>query len=543
MPVPLRVLLVEAHPGDLSRGVDVLRRGGFEVESRGGKSAEALREALPLGPWDVLLCAEDVPGLAPGAAVEVLRAGGVDLPLLVLSARHDERVAGEVMRAGARDFFPSGALERLPAAVAREVEQARLRREYTRVVGERSLLARAGEALARSLDFQETLDQVVRLVVPELADWCLVYCPDEHGGLKLMALAHEDPERVARGFQLDRLFPLLPEATRGPMAVWRTGEAQLIPDVDPSWLEVLSRSPEHLRVMLGMGLRSVIHVPLLGRLGAQGVMSLCITGSRERFTPADLALCQDVARPAPPGPANAPPSSPRPGGPPHAAHHAGAAIELARAALARRGLAGVGRAVGAEPAPGAAVGHVGGDVAGRVAAVHGRVAVVARVGGPGRAGGRGVRALRGGGPGGGVRVAAGAGARAGGLLGPAAGGAGGVELHRQRPQVRPTPTGGRVGTGRGRTGARGSGGPGHRHSGRAVGAHLRALRPGGVLALVWGPGPGAVPGAPGRRGPRRPGVGRAARGRRRAFHPGAASGGSRTRGRRRTQLTHVPSVR
>ncbi|ATB29493.1 sensor histidine kinase [Melittangium boletus] len=296
MPVTLRVLLVEARPGDLSRGVEVLRQGGFEVESHGVASAEALRAALSLGPWEVLLCAEDVPGLTPGAAVDVLRAAGVDLPLLVLSARRGEHAAGEVMRAGARDSFPLDGLERLPAAVAREVEQARLRREYTRVVGERSLLARAGEALARSLEFQETLEQVVRLVVPELADWCLVYCPDEHGGLKLMALSHEDPERVARGFELDRLFPLLPDATRGPMAVWRTGEARLIPDVDPSWLETLARSPEHLRVMLGMGLRSVIHVPLLGRLGPQGVMTLCATGSRAGFTPADLALCQDVAR-------------------------------------------------------------------------------------------------------------------------------------------------------------------------------------------------------------------------------------------------------
>ena len=64
--------------------------------------------------------------------------------------------------------------------------------------------------------------------------------------------------------------------------MWRSGEPQLLPDVPASRLEALARSPEHLRRMLDLGLRSVIHVPLLGRTGSLGVMTLGTTSHRPR---------------------------------------------------------------------------------------------------------------------------------------------------------------------------------------------------------------------------------------------------------------------
>ena len=42
-------------------------------------------------------------------------------------------------------------------------------------------LAEAGEALAESLDWEETLVQVARLAVPALADWCIVDVLEEDG--------------------------------------------------------------------------------------------------------------------------------------------------------------------------------------------------------------------------------------------------------------------------------------------------------------------------------------------------------------------------
>ena len=54
-------------------------------------------------------------------------------------------------------------------------------------------LAEAGQALASSLDYEETLQRVAQLAVPRLADWCAIELPDERGRLQQVALAHVDP--------------------------------------------------------------------------------------------------------------------------------------------------------------------------------------------------------------------------------------------------------------------------------------------------------------------------------------------------------------
>src|SRR5687767_975965 len=71
------------------------------------------------------------------------------------------------------------------------------------------ILARAGEVLASSLDPAETLDQVAGLLVPELADWCIVRLAEAAGqpSLRRVAVAHPDPRRIRQAQGLAaRLF-------------------------------------------------------------------------------------------------------------------------------------------------------------------------------------------------------------------------------------------------------------------------------------------------------------------------------------------------
>ena len=296
MTVLLRVLMVEDNPDDQMLVERELRRGDFEVHTHRVQTAEELRQALASGSWDIILSDYSLPGFDAPTALAVLRDSGQDIPLIVVSGSVGEWEGVEVMKAGARDYFPKTILTRLPAAVARELEEARLRHERTRAERDRALLARAGEVLALSLDFQETLDQVVRLVVPELADWGAVYISEEGRSLRVAALAHQDPAQVAWGLESDRLYPLDPDAPSGPARVWRSREPQLVPDVPLARLEVLARSPDHLRRMLALGLRSVIHVPLVGRTGCLGVMTLGTTQGRARFSSRDMAVTQELGR-------------------------------------------------------------------------------------------------------------------------------------------------------------------------------------------------------------------------------------------------------
>ena len=89
-------------------------------------------------------------------------------------------------------------------------------------------LAEAGQVLASSLDYQQTLQRVAQLTVPWLADWCAVDMPGEQGGLEQVALAHVDPAKIAMAEDLRRRFPPDPNAPNGVPGVLRGGPPELL---------------------------------------------------------------------------------------------------------------------------------------------------------------------------------------------------------------------------------------------------------------------------------------------------------------------------
>jgi PAS domain S-box-containing protein len=61
------------------------------------------------------------------------------------------------------------------------------------------LLADAGAILGRSGDYLETLQELARLLVPSVADWCVVDVLDPGSNLRRVAVAHSDPQEDAPG--------------------------------------------------------------------------------------------------------------------------------------------------------------------------------------------------------------------------------------------------------------------------------------------------------------------------------------------------------
>src|SRR5262249_26971720 len=85
-------------------------------------------------------------------------------------------------------------------------------------------LAQAGQVLASSLHYDQTLQRVARLAVPWLADWCAVDMPGEHGEIEQVALAHVDPTKVAMAMEFRRRYPPNLDDPTGVAAVLRGGE-------------------------------------------------------------------------------------------------------------------------------------------------------------------------------------------------------------------------------------------------------------------------------------------------------------------------------
>ncbi|HEX8281214.1 MAG TPA: response regulator, partial [Chthoniobacterales bacterium] len=70
-----------------------------------------------------------------------------------------------------------------------------------------AFLAEASNVLAGSLEFQETFQNLARLVVPRLADFCIVDIADESGQLRQVAVAHDDAKQEGKLHQLQEHYP------------------------------------------------------------------------------------------------------------------------------------------------------------------------------------------------------------------------------------------------------------------------------------------------------------------------------------------------
>ncbi len=155
-------------------------------------------------------------------------------------------------------------------------------------------LVKASEILASSLDYRETLNEVARLVVPELADWCAVEIANDDGKLEQLAVAHVDPEKARWGRELNRRYPPRPDDPAGVYHVLRTGRPELYTDITDEMLVASAIDAEHLTVSRSLGIRSAIVVPLGARERVLGVLTLITSDSRRRYDDQDLALAMEL---------------------------------------------------------------------------------------------------------------------------------------------------------------------------------------------------------------------------------------------------------
>ncbi|HEY6886851.1 MAG TPA: SpoIIE family protein phosphatase [Solirubrobacter sp.] len=156
-------------------------------------------------------------------------------------------------------------------------------------------LARAGQVLASSLDYEETLRHVAALAVPWLADWCAVDLPGRDGDIEQVALAHSDPEKVAMALELRRRYPPDPAAANGVPAVLAGAPAELFKEIPDELLDQAIEDPDQLRAIRDIGMRSVMIVPMRSGEDTLGAITFVTADSGRRFDEDDFAFAQDLA--------------------------------------------------------------------------------------------------------------------------------------------------------------------------------------------------------------------------------------------------------
>jgi len=175
-------------------------------------------------------------------------------------------------------------------------EQERAEAEREALLRRLAFLAQAGVTLATSLDYQETLEHLLQLTVPSLADWCAVDILQPDGSVRRRAVVHVNARRTALAWEMERRYPLDLETDAGVAQVLRSGQPVLREDIPDSCLEDMARDAEHLRFLRGLGMRSVLVLPLEARGRVMGCLSLVYADSGRRYAETDLRFAEDLAR-------------------------------------------------------------------------------------------------------------------------------------------------------------------------------------------------------------------------------------------------------
>lgn len=179
--------------------------------------------------------------------------------------------------------------------VALAIERTRATSALRRSERNQRFLAEASAALGSSLDHEETLHQVAEISVVDFADWALVDIVEEDGGARRVGAAHSDPEKAELVDELGRYPPSVGSA--GPAGrVLETGEAELVDDVDVSWIEGVAESAKHLGILFTLRPRSALVVPLRARGHTLGVLWLIRSDPGRGYGPDELGLAEELGR-------------------------------------------------------------------------------------------------------------------------------------------------------------------------------------------------------------------------------------------------------
>lgn len=170
--------------------------------------------------------------------------------------------------------------------------------ENAEAAGERlAFLAAAGELLAQSLDYDETLQLVADLVVSRLADWCTIDLVDnEQGELVRAVVANSSNADPRLATELARVHPDGADSPGGVPTVISTGRAVLYADMTDLVLRATGRDEEQLQVFRLLGATSAVIVPLIARGRTTGALSIVSTRDDRRYGPDDLTLATELAR-------------------------------------------------------------------------------------------------------------------------------------------------------------------------------------------------------------------------------------------------------
>lgn len=202
------------------------------------------------------------------------------LTLLALTSAMLVAGLGRQMRLLAREAMARRIQAENEARDARKAREAAEREERRS-----AFLGGAGQELAASLDYEQTITTLARLIVPNLAEMSIVDIAEPDNVLRRVAMAHRNPEDQARfQSQLGTRRSEVPEAL-----------VRIMQDAEPALVGASSNLYSYITGESDGDGRTLIFLPLVSRGQSIGIAAAVSSPARP-FNSDDLPLFAELAR-------------------------------------------------------------------------------------------------------------------------------------------------------------------------------------------------------------------------------------------------------
>lgn len=158
-----------------------------------------------------------------------------------------------------------------------------------------NFLSDAADVLATSLLPEETLENIARIAVPRVADWCTIHLENDQGEILPVATAHSDPELVELARAAQMRWSVKRDSADGVAMVLRTGQSVLVPHLTPEMVRNSAHDDEHRALLEGLQMCSVMLVPLRSGTRVFGSLALISSESQRIYNEQDLRAAQQLA--------------------------------------------------------------------------------------------------------------------------------------------------------------------------------------------------------------------------------------------------------
>jgi PAS domain S-box-containing protein len=162
------------------------------------------------------------------------------------------------------------------------------------------LLAKAHEALGTTLDFEDNLQVLADLVVPQLGTWCAVTLLDDDGYLTQVAAEFPQTDEARALVEVSRPLRMPLDADHLAARVVRTGRPEVVPVVAEEVLEAAAtdQTSDAIDLARRMGIVSVACVPLWVGGSCTGALTVARSHVETQYDDLDIELLNEVAQAA-----------------------------------------------------------------------------------------------------------------------------------------------------------------------------------------------------------------------------------------------------